>query len=147
MLPFEPSRLEGLNFRIVIDVWYTCKSANILVFLDLVFFVVSFLEDGMFLVKKRVMLKKRVMYLYAGIQHQCILKCIGTCTLLAWPKPATWSHIWSWVGWSVNKCQPFLNSQMTPEPGSINSHYFHIIGDGKINPIVGGLYTHYKDSY
>ncbi len=23
------------------------------------------------------------------------------------------------------------------EPGSINSHYFHIIGDGKLNPIVG----------
>ena len=22
-------------------------------------------------------------------------------------------------------------------PGSINSHYFHIIGDGKLNPIVG----------
>ncbi len=25
-------------------------------------------------------------------------------------------------------------------PGSINSHYFHIIGDGKLNPIVG-VYT------
>ena len=22
-------------------------------------------------------------------------------------------------------------------PGSINSHYFHIMGDGKLNPIVG----------
>ena len=29
----------------------------------------------------------------------------------------------------------------------LNYHYFHIIGDGKLNPIVGGLYTHYKDSY
>ena len=25
----------------------------------------------------------------------------------------------------------------TSVPGSINSHYFHIIGDGKLNPIVG----------
>ena len=28
----------------------------------------------------------------------------------------------------------------------LNSHYFHIIGDKLIKPIVGGLYTHYKDS-
>ena len=32
-------------------------------------------------------------------------------------------------------------------PGSINSHYFHIIGDGKNQPNSRGLYTHYKDSY
>ena len=31
--------------------------------------------------------------------------------------------------------------------GSINSHYFHIIGDGKNQPNSRGLYTHYKDSY
>ncbi len=31
-------------------------------------------------------------------------------------------------------------------PGSINSHYFHIIGDGH-QPNSKGLYTHYKDSY
>ena len=31
-------------------------------------------------------------------------------------------------------------------PGSINSHYFHIIGDGKNQPNSRGLYTHYKDS-
>ena len=30
-------------------------------------------------------------------------------------------------------------------PGSINSHYFHIIGDGH-QPNSRGLYTHYKDS-
>ena len=30
--------------------------------------------------------------------------------------------------------------------GSINSHYFHIIGDGH-QPNSRGLYTHYKDSY
>ena len=29
--------------------------------------------------------------------------------------------------------------------GSINSHYFHIIGDGH-QPNSRGLYTHYKDS-
>ena len=29
----------------------------------------------------------------------------------------------------------------------INSHCFHIIGDGKINPIVGVYRAHYKDSY
>ena len=28
----------------------------------------------------------------------------------------------------------------------LNSDYFHIIGDKLINPIVGVLYTHYKDS-
>ena len=28
----------------------------------------------------------------------------------------------------------------------LNSHYFHIIGDKLINPIVGLLYTHCKDS-
>ena len=27
--------------------------------------------------------------------------------------------------------------QLPDVPGSINSHYFHIIGDGKLNPIVG----------
>ena len=32
------------------------------------------------------------------------------------------------------------------EPGPINSHYFHIIGDGH-RPNSRGLYTHYKDSY
>ena len=31
-------------------------------------------------------------------------------------------------------------------PVWINSHYFHIIEDGKINPIVR-VYTHYEDSY
>ena len=31
-------------------------------------------------------------------------------------------------------------------PGSINSHYFHTIGDGH-QPNSRGLYTHYKDSY
>ena len=31
-------------------------------------------------------------------------------------------------------------------PGSINSHYFHIIGDGH-KPKSRGLYTNYKDSY
>ena len=31
-------------------------------------------------------------------------------------------------------------------PGSINSHYFHIIGDGH-QPNSRGLYTYYKDSY
>ena len=30
--------------------------------------------------------------------------------------------------------------------GSINSHYFHITGDGH-QPNGRGLYTHYKDSY
>ena len=33
----------------------------------------------------------------------------------------------------------------THVPGSINSHYFHIIGDGH-QPNSRGLYTHYKDS-
>ena len=28
----------------------------------------------------------------------------------------------------------------------LNSHYFHIIGDGH-QPNIRGLYTHYKDSY
>ena len=28
----------------------------------------------------------------------------------------------------------------------LNSHYFHIIGDGH-QPNSSGLYTHYKDSY
>ena len=28
----------------------------------------------------------------------------------------------------------------------LNSHYFHIIGDGKNQPNSRGLYTHYKDS-
>ena len=28
----------------------------------------------------------------------------------------------------------------------LDSHYFHIIGDKLINPIVRGLYTHYHDS-
>ena len=28
----------------------------------------------------------------------------------------------------------------------LNSHYFHIIGDGH-QPTSRGLYTHYKDSY
>ena len=31
-------------------------------------------------------------------------------------------------------------------PGSINSHYFHIIGDGH-QPNSRGLFTNYKDSY
>ena len=31
-------------------------------------------------------------------------------------------------------------------PGSINSHYFHIIGDGKNQPNSRGLYTYYNDS-
>ena len=30
--------------------------------------------------------------------------------------------------------------------GSINSHYFHIIGDGKNQPNSRGLYTYYEDS-
>ena len=31
----------------------------------------------------------------------------------------------------------FSSDTSTGLPGSINSHYFHIIGDGKLNPIVG----------
>ena len=36
--------------------------------------------------------------------------------------------------------------QFIDVPGSINSHYFHIIGDGH-QPTSRGLYTHYEDSY
>ena len=30
-------------------------------------------------------------------------------------------------------------------PKGLNFPYFYIIGDGKINPVVGVLYTYYKD--
>ena len=58
------------------------------------------------------------------------------------------------TSWLINGCDPITtyihwddppSRSATHVPGSINSHYFHIIGDGH-QPNSRGLYTHYKDS-
>ena len=54
---------------------------------------------------------------------------------------------WGWDLISQRDCnQCHLASWGLHVPGSITSHYFHIIGDGH-QPNSRGLYTHYKDSY
>ena len=45
-------------------------------------------------------------------------------------------------GVGVHRCNLYVCDRVV---GSINSHYFHIIGDGH-QPNSRGLYTHYKDS-
>ena len=56
----------------------------------------------------------------------------------------TWCHVVSPDG---EKHGENAEAKKWYVPGSINSHYFHIIGDGKNQPNSRGLYTHYKDSY
>ena len=47
--------------------------------------------------------------------------------------------LWCWISGASPTLDPF-------ERSGLNSHYFHIIGDGKLNPIVGFIGPHYKDS-
>ena len=41
------------------------------------------------------------------------------------------------VQFFVENFESILVEKKTGAIGSINSHYFHIIGDGKLNPIIG----------
>ena len=57
------------------------------------------------------------------------------------PRPhTTWAPKW----WFSKGKSPYFKEIYMCQ--SLNSHYFHIIGDGH-QPNSRGLYTHYKDSY